>query len=340
MNLSRPGTSVSDADAIVRCRRLVEPAMRAAVSGLYPWGADMASYALGWSDADGRPYEGAGGKSVRPAIAILSAEAVGGTAESALPGAVAVELVHAFSLVHDDIIDRDERRRHRDALWKAYGVGPALLAGDALLALAVSRLTPYPEAMRHLSAALVELVQGQTADMTFETRPWLGPEEVTAAEYTRMAAGKTGGLLGAAAATGTALGGAPELSDRMWAMGLDLGIAFQIADDVLGIWGDPRMTGKPVHSDLRRAKKTLPVLAALAEGGQAAHELSELLAKGATDDATARRAAHLIEEAGGRQRAQEVAGRHLAAALAVMDEHLPAATELRALCASVADRAH
>ncbi|MEV4304733.1 polyprenyl synthetase family protein [Nonomuraea sp. NPDC049624] len=345
MDPGRPAARRDD-DVIARCRSLLEPALREAVSELQPWGARMASFALGWPDVgDGADpvtpgNSGNGGKILRPAIAMLSAEAVGGTAEQALPGAVAVELVHAFSLVHDDIIDRDERRRHRDALWKAYGVGPAVLAGDSLLALAVSRLSGRGEAMRHLSAALTELVRGQTADMTFETRPWTGPEEVTVAEYTRMASGKTGSLLAAAAAVGTALGGAPALSDRMWEMGLDLGIAFQIADDVLGIWGDPRVTGKPVHSDLRRDKKTLPVLAALAAGGPAAEELATVLAKGAGDEETARRAARLVEEAGGRALAEEVAAGHLSAALAVMDEHLPRAAALRALCVSVTNRSH
>ncbi|TYB68975.1 polyprenyl synthetase family protein [Nonomuraea sp. PA05] len=299
----------------------------------------MAAYVLGWSDTDGGPRGGAdGGKSVRPAIAMLSAEAAGGTAEDALPGAVAVELVHAFSLTHDDIIDRDELRRHRAALWKAYGVGPALLTGDALLALAVGQLAGRPEAMPYLSAALIELVQGQTADMAFENRPWSGPDVVTIDEYAEMAAGKTGGLLGAAAAAGVALGGAPELADRMWGMGRDLGVAFQIVDDMLGIWGDPRLTGKPVYNDLRRDKKTLPVLAALATGGPAARELAAVLATGATDEESVRQAAHLVEEAGGRERARVLADRYMRSALGVLDECLPDAVELRALCHSLVDR--
>ncbi|SDH53370.1 polyprenyl synthetase family protein [Nonomuraea jiangxiensis] len=334
MNLSHaPGSGV-----LVRCRRLLEPALREAVSGLHPWSGRMVAFAMGWSDADGRPEGGDGGKGLRPAITMLSAEAVGGTAELALPGAVAVELVHAFSLVHDDIIDNDERRRHRDALWKAYGVGPALLAGDALLALAVSRLAGWPEAMKYLSAALVELVQGQTADMAFEERPWRGANRVTVEEYTTMAAGKTGGLLGASAAVGVVLGGSPELADRMWDMGRDLGVAFQIVDDMLGIWGDPGLTGKPVHSDLRRDKKTLPVLAALASGGSAAKELSAVLVAGVVDDDSARRAADLVTDAGGRAAAQAMADHYLTTALRVMDECLPGATELRALCHSLVDR--
>ncbi|NJP89009.1 polyprenyl synthetase family protein [Nonomuraea sp. FMUSA5-5] len=324
--------------AMARCHGLLEPALREAVSVLHPWGARMAAFALGWSDTDGGPSAGDGGKGVRPAITMLSAEAVGGTAESALPGAVAVELVHAFSLAHDDIIDRDELRRHRAALWKAYGVGPALLTGDALLALAVTQLAGRPEAMPYLSAALIELVQGQTADMAFENRPWRGPDAVTIDEYAEMAAGKTGGLLGAATAAGVALGGAPELADRMWAVGRDLGIAFQIVDDMLGIWGDPRLTGKPVHSDLRRDKKTLPVLAALASGGPAARELAAVLASGTGDEESVRHAAHLVEEAGGRERARALADRYLSSALGVLDACLPDAAELRALCHSLVDR--
>ncbi|MGW0805327.1 polyprenyl synthetase family protein [Nonomuraea sp. NPDC002799] len=324
--------------AVIRCRDLLEPALRDAVSVLHPWGARMAAFALGWSDADGRPHSGDGGKGVRPAVAMLAAEAVGATAESALPAAVAVELVHAFSLAHDDIIDHDEQRRHREALWKAYGVGPALLAGDALLALAVSRLAGRPEAMPYLSAALVELVQGQTADLAFENRPWHGPHQVAADEYAEMAAGKTGGLLGAAAAAGVALGGAPELGDRMWGMGRDLGVAFQIVDDMLGIWGDPVVTGKPVHNDLRREKKTFPVLAALGSGGAAARELSALLSAGVTDEDSVREAARLVEEAGGRAAAQALADRYVSSALAVVDECLPEAAALRAVCASLVDR--
>ncbi|GAA3655514.1 family 2 encapsulin nanocompartment cargo protein polyprenyl transferase [Nonomuraea antimicrobica] len=336
MNLSQP----RDGGVIARCRRLLEPALREAVSVLHPGSAGMAAFALGWSDVNGREQNGDGGKKVRPAIAMLSAEAVGGSAQDALPAAVAVELVHAFSLAHDDIIDNDELRRHRDALWKAYGVGPALLTGDALLALAVRQLAGRPEAMSYLSAALIELVQGQTADMAFENRPWHGPGEVTLDEYIEMAAGKTGGLLGAAAAAGVVLGGAPELGDRMWAMGRDLGVAFQIVDDVLGIWGDPQVTGKPVHSDLLREKKTIPVLAALAAEDAAARELSAVLDSGVVDEESARHAAHLVEAAGGRERARKLADHYLSSALGVIDEYLPDATDLRALCDSMVDRVY
>ncbi|NUR87750.1 MAG: polyprenyl synthetase family protein [Nonomuraea sp.] len=319
-------------DVVGRCRRLLEPALREAVSGLHPWGARMAAFTLGWSDADGSPLPGETGKHVRPAIALLCAEAVGAPASQALPGAVAVELVHAFSLVHDDIIDHDERRRHRDALWKAYGIGPAILAGDSLLALAIAHLGQVGDqrASGYLATALIDLVHGQSQDMTFEDRPWTGPGAVTAEEYVEMAAGKTGALLGAAAALGVTLGGAAELADPLWRMGRDLGVAFQIADDLLGIWGDPAETGKPVHNDLRRAKKTLPVLAALPE-------VAPYLERAVTDEEL-REVAELIDRAGGRDTALALAQHHLGAALAVLDEVLPGAEALRAVCAELVDR--
>lgn len=332
--------ALSGNEEIARCRRLFEPALRAAVSRLHPWSARMAAFSLGWTDTDGRPYPGNAGKGVRPAVALLTAEGAGAPAESAVPAAVAVELVHAFSLIHDDIIDHDEQRRHRPALWKAYGEGPALLAGDALLALAIAQLAGAGDAMRYLSYALVELVQGQTADIAFEDRPWDGPGAVTPDEYTEMAAGKTGALLGAAAAAGVVLGGAPDLAPGMWAMGRELGVAFQIADDVLGIWGDPGITGKPADSDLRRGKKTYPILAALAADGPASRELADLLTARPADDHTVSRAARLAELAGGRAEAEAQAARHLSTALDLLSSALPHASALTAVCHSLIGRMH
>ncbi|GAA2811955.1 polyprenyl synthetase family protein [Nonomuraea dietziae] len=341
------------AGALARCRRLLEPAMRATVADLHPWTERMAAFTLGWSDIDGTPVEADTGKGLRPALAMLCAEAAGGSFESALPGAVAVELVHVFSLVHDDIIDSDERRRHRPAVWKAYGVGPAVLAGDALLALAVRSAASGPHAAAAaslLSSALVELVHGQTLDMAFEERPWTGPEAVTVAEYTSMAADKTGSLIGCAAALGVTFAGAPAgLATRMYGMGRDLGLAFQMVDDVLGIWGDPARTGKPVFGDLRRRKKTLPVLAALAPSGprssgsagtSASRELALLLSSGAEDEDAVRLAADLIEKEGGRDRALSMAADHASRALDTLDAAFPEARDLRALITSLLDRTH
>ncbi len=193
--------------ALARCRDLVEPVLRAALHGLHPWPRRMAWHALGRSPADGAPDPAGGGKGVRQALAVLGAEAVGAPTEAAVAAAVAVELVHTFSLMHDDIMDGDERRRHRESSWKAFGTGPAVLGGDALFALSVETLARAggghgAAAVAHLAAALRELVGGQADDLLFETRPWRGPGAVTPAEYEAMVAGKTGSLLGCALSLG------------------------------------------------------------------------------------------------------------------------------------------
>ncbi|MFB4319282.1 polyprenyl synthetase family protein [Actinomadura sp. 21ATH] len=333
------------ADTLSRCRELVWPALRAAVATLDPRLEAMSGFTLGWRDVGGAAVPDGGGKGLRPALAVLGARAAGAPAETGVPGAVAVELVHAFSLVHDDIMDGDERRRHRPTAWKAYGVGPALLTGDALLALALETLASSPgderaEASRLLCGALMELVGGQAADVSFESRPWTGPGAVTVEEYRDMAARKTGALLGCSAAIGAVLAGAPAPVARGLAeAGRRLGLAFQMVDDVLGIWGDPDVTGKPVYSDLRRRKKTLPVLAALA-GPAPDARLVELLDR-ARDEDDLRRTAELIAAAGGRDHAEDLARRNLDAALAALaglDLDGTATAELVALAEFLADR--
>lgn len=164
-----------------RCRALTAPALAEAVDGLHPWIAEMAGYALGRCEVGGAPADHSQGKGVRQALAVLGAEAVSGPSEAGVPGAVAVELVHTFSLLHDDIMDGDALRRGRPALWKAYGTGPAVLAGDALFALAVETLALTPHAglaVRQLTTALGDLVRGQADDLLFADRPWTGPEAV------------------------------------------------------------------------------------------------------------------------------------------------------------------
>lgn len=303
-----------------RCRELVAPAMTKAIGGLHPWVAEMAGYALGRCEVGGAPATYSQGKGVRQALAVLGAEAAGGSAEVGVPGAVAVELVHTFSLLHDDIMDGDALRRGRPAVWKAYGTGPAVLAGDALFALAVETLTAAPAtqhgatAVRLLTTALGDLVRGQADDLLFARRPWTGPDAVGTGEYETMAEHKTGALLGCALALGAQLAGAQrETVNALTRAGRHLGVAFQIADDLLGIWGDPAVTGKPVHSDLRQGKKTLPVLAALNAPGHPG--LAELLtSRTVLDDSAVRRAAILVEQAGGRAAALREARRHLTAA--------------------------
>jgi geranylgeranyl diphosphate synthase, type I len=331
-------------ETLERYWRLVEPALRDTVGQLRPETDRMALFSFGWVESDGTPRDAHGGKGLRPALAMLCAEGARGSAADAIPGAVAVELVHAFSLVHDDIMDGDEWRRHRQTVWKAYGIGPAVLTGDALLALAMDTLahaaTERAEAtVRHFSTTLVELVRGQSEDVAFESRPWTGTGAVTVREYCAMAAAKTGALLGCAAAMGALLGGGPPaLAEQMMRLGRHLGLAFQAVDDLLGIWGDPEVTGKPIFSDLRRGKKTLPVVAALAQGADAAP-----LSARPEDEETLRQSARLIEQAGGHTFTREYAQAQLDQALAVIGAAglaEPAARELTALARFLVDRVH
>jgi geranylgeranyl diphosphate synthase, type I len=348
--------SLSALGTLGRCRELVRPALQESVGRLDPWIRVMAAFSFGWSDERGAPLAVGGGKALRPALAVLAAESVGAPARVAVAGAVAVELVHTFSLVHDDIMDGDEQRRHRATAWKVFGRGPATLAGDALLALALDVLargaeeihpTTRADAIGLLSSAMIELVNGQAADLSFESRPWLGPDAVSVEEYSEMAARKTGSLLGCACALGALFGGAEaEVVAAMSEIGGHLGTAFQAVDDVLGIWGDPEITGKPVFGDLRRRKKTLPMIAALTAAGGSAEKLADLLSAPLDvpeAEWTLRRAVSLITEAGGRSFTVSRAQFHLDEALKILDEvgvDAVATAELTALARFVVSRIH
>lgn len=317
-------------EVLGRARRLVEPALRAAVDRLSPELRPIAQYHLGWVDPDGRPVGGDGGKGVRPALALLSAEAVGAPSVLGVPGAVAVELVHNFSLIHDDVIDGDDERRHRPTVWALFGVGRAVIVGDALLALAQQVVLDPSQllaldgvrpaaadgarACSAIADATAAMIAGQALDMAFESVPAVDVEGCLA-----MEAGKTGALLGCAASVGALLAGASqEVVAALDRYGMELGLAFQAVDDLLGIWGDPVTTGKPAWSDLRQHKKTLPVAAALASSGPHVEELAALLAEDDLDEDGIARAAALVEECGGRAAAAEEAERRLASALAAI----------------------
>lgn len=223
---------------------------------------DMLRFALGWTD-EGMPTLG---KSLRPTFLLLTAESLGGDLEVALPVAVAVELVHSFSLIHDDIEDGDIVRHHRASLWHQYGRGPAVLAGAALWTLAYETLNQAHErglsaertlaARKVLNDAAREMIEGQHQDLTYELRT-----DVTLAEYLEMVERKSAALLGASMQLGALVAGADdEEAARFATFGREIGLAFQIRDDILGIWGEGTATGKPVGADIARKKKSLPVV--------------------------------------------------------------------------------
>jgi geranylgeranyl diphosphate synthase type I len=313
--------------ALERSRDAIAPALRAAVDRLDATSRAQASYHLGWTDADGRPSGAAGGKAVRPALALLSAEAAGAPAEVGLPGAVAVELVHNFSLLHDDLMDGDVERRHRRTVWALWGPSSAILTGDALLAVAQEALLESgspcaPAAGRLLATATRDLIRGQVQDLAFEHRA-----DVTLDECLDMAAGKTGSLLSASAAIGAVLAGAPdETVGALATFGAHLGMAFQLVDDMLGIWGDPAVTGKPVFSDLRSRKKSLPVTYVLAQSSVAGRELAAWLAcPDVVTEAELCRAADLITAGGGKDWVRAEARRRMELGeLALDDVPIPA----------------
>jgi geranylgeranyl diphosphate synthase, type I len=306
-------------DAVARARELVLPALAAAVDELAdPQMRLIAGYQLGLWDAAGDPRGARPGKVIRPALAVLSAAAAGVTA-AGVPGAVAVELVHNFSLLHDDVMDRDVQRRHRPTGWVVFGEGQAILAGNAMLTLAVDVLhSGGPETRRALPLLLTtvqELISGQSADLALE-----GRRDARLDEVLQMAQGKTAVLISCAASIGALIGDAAgPLVEGLAEYGRLIGLAFQVVDDILGIAGDPQQTGKSVSSDLRAGKRSVPVVAALSSGTAAGHRLADLFEAGPleTDEQVALGAA-LVADAGGLRWAEEQAHRLLVQAAQVL----------------------
>jgi geranylgeranyl diphosphate synthase, type I len=314
-------------------RQLTCAAHRTAIDSLPSGMRHIAGYHAGWWDDCGTEVN-TPGKAVRPAFALACARAAAGSSEAAVPAAVAVELVHDFSLLHDDVMDGDSTRRHQPAAWTVFGAGQAILVGDALLALAVEQLDD-PAAMRVLAAAVRELCAGQSADLAFEERA-----DVDVAECLAMVTGKTGALLGAACQLGamaTGLYASETLAYR--AFGRELGLAFQLVDDLLGIWGDPEVTGKPAGNDLASRKKSLPVVFALCSDTPAGGELAVIYA--AEGNLDVGYAADLVEAAGGRSWAQSEASSRIAAALQALSTAAPTpagAADLHTLASLITGR--
>ncbi|MBF6130201.1 polyprenyl synthetase family protein [Nocardia brasiliensis] len=330
----------SASEILAETRRAVEPAHRVAIEGLSAELRLIAGYHAGWWDAQGAACD-AVGKAVRPALALACARAVDGDdgVRASIPVAVAVELAHDFTLLHDDVMDGDRMRRHRPAAWTLFGRSQAILAGDALLVLAMDMLSSR-EQSTILADALLEVCAGQSADLALQKRT-----EVSLDECLAMAEGKTAALLGAACQLGACAAGADEQTARRYReLGRHLGIAYQLIDDLLGIWGDPATTGKPVGMDLVVRKKSLPVTAALASGTLAGECLAQLYRGGERlAKAEVARAAELIDAAGGRAWATAEADRQIRSALTALEAARPpavAAAELRALLELITRRAH
>ncbi|MBV9024753.1 MAG: polyprenyl synthetase family protein [Streptomycetaceae bacterium] len=324
------------AGILARSRLAVEPALRLAIQTLPHAMQHIAAYHFGWQNADGSPVDGSAGKAIRPALVLAATQALGGSREQAVPAAAAVELVHNFTLLHDDIIDHDPTRRHRPTVWTVFGTSNAILAGDAMQALAVRILTEdaHPraaDAAARLSKCVVELCEGQHSDCAFERR-----SDVSLDECLAMAEAKTGALLGCACALGAVYAEANEEAvEAMDAFGRQIGLAFQLIDDLIGIWGDTSVTGKPVGADLAARKKSLPVVAALRSATPAALELAGIYGgERPLESDEVCRAANAVELAGGRDWAQIQACERMADAIGHLSRAVPdghAAGDLLAL---------
>ncbi|MGW0183526.1 family 2 encapsulin nanocompartment cargo protein polyprenyl transferase [Nocardia sp. NPDC003345] len=330
-------------EVLARSRAACDSTLRAAVDAMPAEVRHIAGYHFGWWDRHGRPEQHDGGKALRPALVLAATRLTGGDIGEALRAAVAVELVHNFSLLHDDVMDRDTTRRHRPTAWTVFGIGPAILTGDALVteAFALLAATSHPgtpAASELLSKAVLHLVEGQCADLSFEQR-----RDVGTAECLAMTDRKTGALFGCAAALGGLFGNAgPDDIPRLREFGRLLGRAFQHTDDLLGIWGDPRTTGKPVYADLRRRKKSLPVVFALSSDTPEAVALAELYYREKPlDSLELITAAQLVEAAGGRAWSRREARRlheQATATLAEIGGDAAAFADLDLLAALAADR--
>ncbi len=303
----------------------LEAEMRAAVQTPDPYRAELfgaLQYHLGWVDAAFNPYQAQAGKRVRPMLCLLACEACGGDWERALPAGAAVELLHNFSLVHDDIEDRDETRRGRPTLWRVWGEALGINAGDTLFALTQLAMLRLSErdvpaatvvaAMRLLNDTSVTLTSGQHLDIGFESKT-----DVPAADYLVMIEGKTAALLACSCELGALVAGVPdEQRECLRAFGHHMGLTFQMRDDILGIWGDPSLTGKPVGADVARRKKSLPIL----HGLECSAELGALLAQETLSEADVHHATELLEKANSRAYTEQLAQEHNNQALGALEE--------------------
>ncbi len=233
---------------------------------LYP----ILRYHVGLCDEKGRE-EKALGKMLRPSLLLFITQELGGDVGLALPAAISLELVHNFSLIHDDIQDRDELRRGRPTVWKLIGISQAINAGDLMYSLAIKHaLLSGPAAAESIIDATTAMIEGQALDLAFEGR-WVDSQS-----YIAMIDKKTGALIRCAFNTaGIIAGASADILDTLATLGGELGRAFQITDDLLGVWGNGDVTGKSKGSDIKRKKKSFPVALAMQRANEEERTLLE-----------------------------------------------------------------
>jgi geranylgeranyl diphosphate synthase, type I len=297
----------------------------ASISDDAPGFGVMARYPLGWVNEFDHPHLYPTGKRIRPLFLLLCTEAAGGNWRQALPAAAAVELLHNFSLVHDDIQDDSAIRHGRPTVWKMWGNANAINAGDALFSLAYCALENLsgtgvsPEILvkiwRIFNKTNLELTRGQHLDMRFEKQT-----NVSVDDYISMITGKSAALLGACAQIGALIAtGDDELAEEYASFALNMGIAFQIRDDILGIWGDSDLTGKSTATDIISRKKSLPVLYALTKSGP----LAEIYQQAQLSDGDVTKAVSILDSLGAQKYTQETETRFYEKAIQALNQAEP-----------------
>ena len=285
-------------------------------------------YHLGWGDREGKPAvsPAAQGKALRPTLCMFACDALGGDGRRAAAAAAAIELIHNFSLIHDDIQDGDRERRHQPTVWALWGEAKALVCGNGVQSLGDGALlrtagqgTPPAIALqvsRLLLEAYLEMIEGQCRDLGFESRT-----DIATADYLEMIAGKTGALIRSSLEIGATLAECNQATAQAFAdFGRYLGRAFQIRDDYLGVWGNADATGKSTDNDIRRRKKSFPAVYALEQArGRDAAELRRIYGQGELSEEEVRRVMEIMDAVGAAQYAQQLTEQSAAQAVRALE---------------------
>lgn len=299
-------------EVFTRYRAEIDAGLRAALRGRKSPLYDMMRYHLGWADDKGNPLPESGGKALRPTLCLLACQSLGGDYRRAIPAAAAIELAHNYSLIHDDIQDDDKERRHRPTVWSIWGKPQAINAGTAMRLLASLALADLRERgvsdetrlriQRLLDEDCLALIEGQYLDISYETM-----FNITVSDYLDMIEKKTAALIACALEAGALLASENEAVIAGYRRaGRNLGMAFQIRDDILGIWGDERQTGKPSCSDIIKKKKSMPIIYALENTrGEMRTRLQRIYGNGASPDTAA--VLEILDAVGARHQAQRLA---------------------------------
>ncbi len=322
----------------------VQDEMRRALSpeGGYP--ADFYAsmhYAFGWADESLQPVEGQSGKMLRPQLCLLSCITAGGDPSRAVPAAAALELLHNFTLVHDDIQDGSSQRRHRSSMWKLIGVPLAINAGDGIFVtshLALARLADVGveprlvlQALEQFDKAALLVCEGQHLDISWEDQDGDG---ISSVEYLGMVGRKTGALMGLSCYLGAlAAGAGPTTLELYRRFGDSLGTGYQIRDDLAGVWHEEASTGKRPLEDVYKRKKSYPVVRAFEKAvGSEADNLHRIYRAGPVSEEDAFWVRDLMTRLGIHEEGRERIRGYASRAFAALDEagaSGPTAEELR-----------